>query len=222
MNKFIFDRPELLSSINGILSPVIGNYSLVVIIGLLGVFIGVVYNLIVYFKKKKFITSNTIVYFLLILWLPLFLHFFYSNIKEIINNIIMVNRPFMEQLRWRYCQIDVIQNFEGRLCRIPLFVEFVRENVPGNSIVYIAAGAEKPFLEFQLLKDYALTSKSETADFLLLYHPLENHSLSSEGGLYRFGIDQTNSDFSAENFLGFFKEKNKLNQQMVIFENTKL
>lgn len=119
----------------------------------------------------------------------------------------MVNRPFMEQLRWRYCQIDVIQNFEGRLCRIPLFVEFVRENVPGNSIVYIAAGAEKPFLEFQLLKDYALTSKSETADFLLLYHPLENHSLSSEGGLYRFGIDQTNSDFSAENFLGFFKEK---------------
>ncbi len=222
MNKFIFDRPELLSSINGILSPVVGRYFLVVIIGLLGMLIGVVCYLILYFKKKKYISSSNIVYFLLLLWLPLFLQFFYSNTKEISNNIIMVNRPFMEKLRWRYCQIDVIQNFEGRLCRIPLFAEFVRENVPGNSIVYVGAGAEKPFLEFLLIENYSLTSKSETADFLLLYHPLENHSLSNEGGLYRFGIDQTNSDFSAENFLGFFKEKNKLNQQMVIFENTKL
>lgn len=222
MNTQNFFRPELLSSINGILSPVIGPYSLVVIIGLLGVFIGVIYFLISYFIKKKNITSSAVVYFLLILWLPLFLHYFYSNIKEISNNMIMVNRPFMDQLRWRYCQIDVIQNFEGRLCRIPLFVEFVRKNVPENSIVYVAAGAEKPFLEFQLIEDYALTSKSELADFLLLYHPLENHSLSNEGGLYRFGIDQSVSDFSAGNFLGFFKEKNKLNQQMVIFENTKL
>lgn len=222
MNTPLFFRPELLSSINGILSPVTWSYSLVVIIGIVGVIIGVIYFLISYFKKKKIIISSAVVYFLIILWLPLFLQFFYSNIKEISNNIIVVNRPFMEQLRWRYCQIDVIQNFEGRLCRIPLFVEFVRENVPGNSIVYIAAGAEKTFLEFQLIEDYALTSESESADFLLLYHPLENHSLSSEGGLYRFGIDQTNSDFSAENFLGFFKEKNKLNQQMVIFENTKL
>lgn len=222
MNKtFFFYRPELLSSINGILSPIFLSHSLVVEIGLIGVFISSVYYFVLYFKKNK-ITATSIIYCILLLWFPLFIQFFYSNLREVSENLFMIQSPIMQQLRWRYCQIDIVQNFEGRFCKIPIFVELVHRNVPKNSLIYIEAGAEKSFLEFQLIEEYTLVSKPEKANYFLLYHSLENHNLTNDGRLYRFGLDQPLDNLGTENFLGFFKVKKQINQQMVIFENTKL
>lgn len=213
MNSLFAYQPELLSSINVILSPVFFGISLVTLIGVLLVSSIV---LLILFKKKN--TNNIIIGSIIVFWLPLFAHFFYNNILEIRQTFFMVNEPYHEQVRWRYCSIDYHQHLGGSLCQVQKFSEFIHQNIPEGSQIAFASNPVALYLEYQLVDRYMISNNLETADYILLYHSQENFHLSNEGRLSRIEFSEDKLSVIKEHFYGYFTVKDQINNQLVIFK----
>ncbi len=216
MNFFVY-QPEYLFSINTIFSPLIFKYSGDMVIGLLGIIVCLVILIWQKYRGRKF-SSQHIIYVCTLLWLPLFFQFFYSNIIEIKNTIFMINKSTQEQMRWRSCAIDFNQQLGGGLCQVSKFVELVKKEIPKGSMIAFASGSVSLFPEYYLISDYNITTDYSKAQYILLYHPLENFNLAEDGRLSTIEVEEQGNKIIDKDFLGYFQVEAQLNPQMVIFK----
>lgn len=216
MNFFVY-QPEYLFSINTIFSLLILKYSGVLIIGSLGIIVSLLILVWRKYQKRRF-TSQHIIYVCTLLWLPLFIQFFYSNVIEIKNTIFMINKSTQEQMRWRSCAIDHNQQLGGGLCQVSKFVELVKNVIPKGSAIAFASGPVSLFPEYYLISDYNITTDYSKAQYVLLYHPLENFNLTADGGLSKIELENQSNKIIHEDFLGYFQVESQLGPQMVIFK----
>lgn len=219
MNTFFAYQPEFLYSINSIFNPILFGYSAVTVIGMIGALVGIVGLLFLKYRNKSL--STAIIVFILILWAPLFLRFFYSNALELQQTFFLLGQPLQEKIRWRYCSIDLYQNFHGSFCRIPLFVDLVEKTISKNSKITLASSSLSIFLEYQLVDNYVVTNNVETSDYFILYQPQASFDFTRDGKLYTSIL---NPQTSAQDkiFLGNFMVVAELNQGAVILKKTVL
>jgi hypothetical protein len=220
MNTFFSYQPELLYSINIILPPTFFGKSGVVVIGFVALLIAVVCLFLQEYKKIR-ISTNKIIVIILILWTPLFLRFFYNNTVELRQTLFLLGQSSQEKIRWRYCSIDLNQNFYGSFCRIPMFTNLVHSTVPRGSRITIAASPLSVFLEYQLSDSYIVNYDLNSSDYFILYQPQARFDFTSDGGLYTSSF---NDDRVEENktFLGNFETISQLNQGAVILRKISL
>lgn len=214
MNNFFSYQPEFLYSINTILSPILFGQSGVMVVGLFGVLVGIVWLLFLKYKKIN-ITTNNIILIILVVWLPLFVKFFYTNTVELRQTLFLLTQSSPEKIRWRYCGIDLNQNFYGNFCRISMFTNSVHNIVPKKSQITIVESSFSVYLEYLLSDSYILNKNIDSSDYLIIYQPRENFNLTNNGELYTTMLRSSNS-VGDMIFLGNFDILYQLNQGAVI------
>ncbi len=220
MNFIFQNRPELLSSINFTLAPSLGAYSAVVVIGAILLAAVVVWALLYSIKNHRVLNPGILLGLFSVAWLPLFLHFVFVNAGHVRDGLFLLGRPYSEQVRWRFCQIDAVQNLAGSLCGLPLFIEKVKEYVPPQASIALAKGPLNMYVEYYLADAYILDTPADRADYFIVYHSGEPLAYAQDGTLYRNpGVDFSIS--SSQESLGKFSIDAQLDSQRLIFKRQK-